>query len=101
MNVIHAQMRMSCSKLNAHLFLLHVKDSPSCNCGLDVEDNNHFLLYCPLYVNIRQRLFHAIINFTEISEEVLLYGNSMLSCKENTRLFLAVHCYIKDSNRFT
>ena len=32
-NVKHAQLRMSCSKLNYHLKLLDVTDSPACLCG--------------------------------------------------------------------
>jgi hypothetical protein len=32
-NIKHAQLRMKCSKLNAHLFALHVIDSPNCSCG--------------------------------------------------------------------
>ena len=38
-NIFHAQLRMQCSKLNAHLFNLHVVDSPSCLCGHNFEDS--------------------------------------------------------------
>ena len=48
-NIKHAQLRMKCSRLNAHLYNLHVVDSPGCSCGHDIEDNNHYLLICPLY----------------------------------------------------
>ena len=48
-NVKLAQLRMNCSKLNAHLFSLHVVDSPKCVCGCAVEDTSHFLMKCPLY----------------------------------------------------
>ena len=42
-------MRLNHSMLNSHIFNLHVIDSPSCTCGHNVEDNEHFLLNCPLY----------------------------------------------------
>ena len=32
--VTHVQLRMKCSKVNFHLFSLHVVDSPACPCGL-------------------------------------------------------------------
>ena len=59
-NVKHAQMRMQCSKLNGHLFQLHVTDSPECPCGYCIEDSKHFLLNCPLYNIPRQRM---MLNF--------------------------------------
>ena len=42
-----AQLRMKCSRLNAHLKELHVVDSEACTCGHNVEDTNHFLFNCP------------------------------------------------------
>ena len=59
-NVKHAQLRMNCSKLNGHLFLLHVSDSAQCVCGHEIEDTSHFLLHCPLYDNHRQILFDSL-----------------------------------------
>ena len=55
LNVIHAQMRMCCSNLKAHLYLLHVVDDPLCVCSQGVEDNEHFFFVCPLYVVLRNR----------------------------------------------
>ena len=40
----HAQLRMKCSKLNFHLFSLHVADSPACPCGNDCEDSKPLLV---------------------------------------------------------
>ena len=37
-NIILAQLRMNCSNLNAHLYSLHVIDSPACGCSHRVED---------------------------------------------------------------
>ena len=52
-NIIHSQLRMHCSNLNAHLVELHVLSDPMCICGLDKEDNNHFFFHCPLYDECR------------------------------------------------
>ena len=56
----HAQVRMKCSKLNFHLFSLHVVDSPACPCGNDCEDSNHYLLRCPLFYQARSKLLNEI-----------------------------------------
>ena len=42
-NISHAQLRMNCCNLNAHLFQLHVVDSLDCSCGYNLEDVSHFL----------------------------------------------------------
>ena len=39
---IHAQLRMNCSNLNAHLHSLHVIDSPACVCSHSIEDTAQF-----------------------------------------------------------
>ena len=48
-NIIHAQLRMNCSNLNAHLHSLHVIDSPACVCSHREEDTAHFFLDCSFY----------------------------------------------------
>ena len=66
LNIKHSQMRMLCSKLNSHIFSLHVIDSIGCQCGFNKQDNNHFLLYCP-------QMITAILNVTEeIDSQTLL-----------------------------
>ena len=34
--------------------------NPLCNCSLEVEDNEHFLLHCLNFVNVRRSLFRDI-----------------------------------------
>ena len=51
-NIIHAQLRMNCSNVNAHLHSLHVIDSPACVCSHRDKDTAHFFsglssLLCP------------------------------------------------------
>ena len=34
--------------------------NPFCSCGLDVDTNTHFFLYCPLFTNVRRTLLRAV-----------------------------------------
>ena len=101
-NVKQVQLRMRCSKLNLHLFLLHVADSPSCACGFDVEDSNHFLLECPLFNAERQTMLQAIsviLDIQNLHEETLLFGSDNCDLERNKLIFRAVHQFIKDTKR--
>ena len=98
--LIHSQMSMECSNLNGHLFLLHVKDDPSCACGHRTEDSNHFFIQCPLYNGIRPLLTNfCLTNGIELSIEILLFGVDYDS-ELSINLFEIVHEYIKMSDRF-
>ena len=59
-NVIHAQLRMQCSNLKAHLLALHVVDDPTCACNTGAEDNYHFFFQCPLYYAYRLELINTV-----------------------------------------
>ena len=98
-NIKHAQLRMKCSKLNYHLFLLHVTDSPACPCGFDTEDANHYLLHCPLYLVERQAMWQSVSNVINIDVNILLFGSKDLDFKTNQLIFAAVHMFIKDTKR--
>ena len=102
-NIIHAQLRMKCSNLKAHLHHLHVIDSPSCQCGHNIEDNNHYLLTCPLYITMRYKLLNTVSQYVHranISENTLLHGEDGLQKEMNMEIFKAVHLYIKETARF-
>ena len=100
-NVKHAQLRLKCSKLNQHLYLLHVIDSPSCLCGNSIEDNNHYLLNCPLYANYRAVLLGSIRSICgiKITCDILLYGDPNMDYCANVNIFNAVHSYIEGTKR--
>ena len=101
-NIKHSQMRMKCSKLNCHLFFLHVVESPQCVCGSQIEDNNHFLLECPLFMTQRRILFQSFSLVAQnnlLNVDTLLYGSELLSPKQNLDVFSAVHKYIRESGR--
>jgi len=97
----HAQLRMGCSLLSGHLYSLHVLDSPSCQCGFNYEDSNHYLLHCPLYVQERNELLSELqaIGINNIDEKILLKGSSEVDNTCNFAIFQSVHKYIESTNR--
>ena len=101
-SVHHARMRMGCSKLNYDLhFNLHVVDRPNCACGAELETADHFLLYCPIFTGIRQTMLANIPGAIPINCQNLLFGNIIFDIATNVQMFMAVHQYIIESNRFS
>ena len=100
-NYKHAQLRMKCSKLNFHLYSLHVLDSPACPCGHNREDSSHYLLLCPLYFQARITMLNKIrhLTRTHISCDLLLYGAPELDLVTNYKVFDAVHEFISSTDR--
>ena len=99
-NIIHAQMRMLCSNLKAHLKSLHVIDDATCLCGIGIEDNFHFFFECPLYTLLRQELFASIRDLCPLTIESILYGCDDTDFNANTQIFNAVHNFIDKTQRF-
>ena len=62
------KLRVKFSDLDEHKFR-HNFDclSPICHCGKANEDDEHFLLHCPLYDVIRQDLFGQLENFLDFN----------------------------------
>ena len=101
-NIVHAKLRMLCSPLNDHLYsFIHVVDTPSCTCGHPRENNKHFLLECPLYMNERNVMIQNLeeINFHP-SLNNLLYGNGKYIEEKNTKAFIIIQEFFRDSGRF-
>ena len=99
-NVIHAQLRMNCSNLNAHLHSLHVIDNPACLCSHSIEDTTHVFLDCPRYFTQRISLYNSVSRLAEFKVETLLFGDSKIDYEDNVTIMHAVHEYIKDTERF-
>ena len=99
-NIIHAQLRMNCSNLSAHLFSLHVVNSPACICSHKAEDTAHYFLDCPLYYTQRMILRNVVTRYTQFDLKILLYGDSGIDHDRNAVIVQAVHDYIRDSERF-
>jgi hypothetical protein len=91
---------MECSDLKAHLFNLHVIDSPACPCSHNFEDTKHFLMDCPLYFAQRLVLMNTVSNLTEFTVHTLLFGDDSLNYNDNVIITLAVQDFIRDSERF-
>ena len=99
-NIIHSQLRMKCSNLNAHLYNLHVIDSPKCSCSYRVEDENHFFLECPLYFTQRLVLRNIVSNISNFNVQTLLFGDETIGSDDSLKILVAVHDFIKDTERF-
>ena len=87
------------ANLNAHLYSLHVIDSPACRCSHRVEDTAHFFLGCPLYYAQRLSLRNTVTRCSQFRIETLLYGDDDLDYESNVAIILALHEFIKDSER--
>ena len=100
-NYKHPRLRMKRSKLNYHLYSLHVLDSPACPCGHDREVSNHYLLNCPLYFQSRIAMLNKIrhLTRTHISCDLLLYGAPELNLVTKCKVFDAVHEFISSTDR--
>lgn len=100
-NVKHAQLRMKCSRLNYHLYLLHVRASFTCPCGHNREDSEHYLLSCPLFHACRVTMLQNIKNIynSKITCDILLYGAKDLDFGGNCKIFDFVHSYIEETGR--
>ena len=92
---------MQCSKLNYDLHCkLYVLDNPSCRCGASRENARHFFTECPLYDDIREKLYATVTNHAVCSVDTFLFGDPSLQPEENRSIFDAVHEYICESKRF-
>ena len=74
LNILHTRLRHKCSSLNADLSRVHIINDHKCNCGASFEDDIHYFLECPLYLNERRTLLNNCDD-TNINIETLLFGN--------------------------
>ncbi len=101
-NIKHAQMRLNCSKLNSHLYSLHVSESPACLCGHNVEDCSHYLLECPLYMIPRQKMLQSLAQHIDVQNlrlDTLLNGSEDYTFNVNCEIFKHVQLFILESER--
>ena len=69
-------------------------------CSHRVEDTTHFFLDCPLYYAQRLSLRNTVTRSSQFRLETILYGDDDLDYESNVAIILAVHEFIKDSERF-
>ena len=86
--------------MNSDLFQNHLSAVKACTCGGEIEDVEHFIFICPLYVNQRLRLFHSTREFHPLNCRKLLFGDDNLTNEQNAQIFENVFKYIKDTERF-
>jgi hypothetical protein len=99
---IHSRLRIGNSPLNAHLCNdLHVIPSPICPCGAGQNETpEHFFLTCSLFDQSRNELKQDLLPYVINNVDFLLYGVPNESIAENTKIFTAVHKFIRNSKRF-
>ena len=97
--LIHCKMRLGMSDLNQDMVNRHIALNPSCKCGHNSENSQHYLLHCPIYRDSRAQTIltlppdHCRLN-------ILLMGSDSLSQAENIIIFQTVHQFIQISHRF-
>jgi hypothetical protein len=105
MAVIHARMRILNSPLKADLCnILHVIDSPLCDCGSgQEEDAKHFLFKCSRYNPQRAQMAADLspIVIREADFGHLLFGIPDTDHLTNIQVFSALHNYMKKTGRFS
>ena len=100
-SVYHARLRNRCSNLNSDLFCNSLLNTPSCGCGYEWEDAEHFFFSCHRFNIQRQKLFRATRLFHPLNVNTLLFGDVSYTNEENEFIFKEVQEYIENSNRFT
>ena len=105
---LFTKLRLKFSVLNEHKFR-HNFDSltPYCVCGTDREDNEHFLLHCPLFDSMRLDLFDQLseipvlnVNLDDKSFcDLLLFRGSHYNVIINRIILEATILFIKNTKR--
>ena len=62
MSIYHARLRNKCSDLNNVLYVNHIKVA-TCECGVDVENAEHYFFKCVRFAEQRLALFRATRQF--------------------------------------
>jgi len=99
MNILHSRLRNSCSSLKYDIFCVNKINSTTCECSLEIENTQYFLLDCPLY-NKQRTTLREISAFGNINLNELLYDSDSLSMEDTSLIFRVVQKVIKDTGRF-
>ncbi len=96
-----SRIKLGCSGLKEHLFLNHIEEFRSCECGYRTESADHFLLRCSRFDGIRYEMLSEIPPGFKITETTLLNGDNDETETDKERLFEATSRFITHSKRFT
>ena len=83
-----ARLRMNNCGLNDHLYRYGLVDTPYGACG-SRENTRHFLLYCPLFYQIRNETIGSLQNQYK-TLNTLLFGNINYPFQINEHIILTV-----------
>ena len=72
----------------------HLLEDPVCSCGYTAETSEHFLLHCPLYNSIRNKL-----DENERYINTPLFGNDQLHLETKKKIFAIVHDFLRQTDR--
>ena len=100
------RLRLGLSHLREHKFKQNSQETlnPFCSCGLDVETDTHFFIYCPLFSNQRCTLLSTVSDSDSslkntddsILTHILLFGKTSLDTSANTLILNATINYINE-----
>ena len=103
------KLRVRFSPLGEHKFRHKFESlSPICTCNTGIEDNEHFLLHCPLYDQMRNDLFDQLSEIpgleldnlnSEALCELLLFGNPRFNNIANKLILEATISFILSTGR--
>ena len=106
------QLRVGLSPLKSHKKAHNFLDTPvdTCECRLDAETSQHFLLHCPIFIEQRRNLFQTInpillannMRFLEDKNlmQLLLYGHEKFKLSSNQIVLKATINFIRNTCRF-
>ena len=104
------KMRVNFSDLRSDRFSHNfICDIRTCTCFLEDESSSHFLLRCPRYLTIRNKLIDSVSTIigSDISilpdnhlTDILLFGGNVYNDKTNKLIILETIEFIKISKRF-
>ena len=80
--IVHTRLRTNSSSLNFYLHRRNLVPSPNCVCGA-IENNKHCLLDCLRNVNARDEMLNIIIRYSNVTADILLFGNTDLPVQIN------------------
>ena len=101
--IIISQIRMHFSDLNEHLFNKNCIDSSMCRCEKGPESADHYFLSCEIYELHRENMFNSISSIYDLSQitlNILLFGDIDCNFEINHQILNATHRYIENTNRF-
>jgi hypothetical protein len=99
--ILITRLRVKNADLKQNLCNRNMEADPVCECGVEEESTEHYLLHCTLYQDHRNTLTQNIgIIPLPITEDLLLKGSDLRTEATNVRIIKATQNYISSSGRF-